>query len=161
MGELFMIAGIVTAIILCFVGIVKLPFSKFKANKPKLYKATFTLLSIVLSVGACIITQMFVLEKEIYSTDFAILLISTIAGVFGLYSSYEGLGLKNLVKNILEKLQELSSKAPESKFTKYIDKIGVDKAIELINEKKQNEIVIDTVKEAPIEQSQTEQTTNV
>lgn len=128
MGELFIMAGIITAIILCFVGIVKLPFVKFKTNKPKLYKATFTVLSIVLSVGACLLTQFYIF-KDTNITNYIVLQISVIAGVFGLYSSYEGLGLKALVNTLIAKLKEYFSKAPENKFTKYVDKIGLDKAI--------------------------------
>lgn len=128
MGELFIMAGIITAIILCFVGIVKLPFSKFKAKKPKLFKATFTVLSIILSVGACLLTQFYIL-KDNNITNYIVLQISVVAGVFGLYSSYEGLGLKALVNTLITKLKEYFSKTPESKFTKYVDKIGLDNAI--------------------------------
>ena len=153
MGELFSMAGIITAIVLCFVGIVKLPFSKFKAKKPKLYKATFTILSLVSSVGACLIVYFYILPNR-HLTDFAILLSGTIAGVFGLYSSYEGLGLKNLVTALLAKIQELAEKAPESKFNKYVDKIGIDKALEFITTKQKESVkeeIKEVVVEAPVE----------
>ena len=145
MGELFMRAGILTTIILCFVGIIKLPFAKFKTKKPKLYKATFTVLSIFLCVYCCVITQFLIFEDKNLTT-LAVLIAFTFAGVFGLYNTYEGICLKNLVKILLAKIQELFNKAPDTKYTKIIDKIGIDKALKLLEEKveKISESVVET-----------------
>ena len=107
MKEVFMCASIITAIILCFVGIIKLPFKSFKEKHPNWYKVTFYLVSAVLSIVAPIISQLYILNGSLASTEFAVLLVTTIAGVFGLYSTYEGTKLKDLVKIIIDKIATL------------------------------------------------------
>lgn len=138
MKEVFMCAGIITAIILCFVGIIKLPFKSFKEKHPKWYRATFYLLSLVLAVVAPIITQLYILNGQLISLDFAILIITTVAGVFGLYTSYEGLGLKELVKIIVQKISQLFNNYSDSKLAKVVGAVGIEKLNE-INEKLQAE----------------------
>lgn len=136
MEAVFMNAGILTIIILCVVGLVKMPFDSFKKKYPKGYKATFTGLSIILTVAACLVDQVFILCGAIASVEFVVLLLSTFAGVFGLYNAYEGLGAKELVNRLFVAIGNLKASAPESKFSKYVDKIGVDKAFSLLAEKK-------------------------
>jgi len=149
MEAILMSAGIMTVIILCIVGIVKLPFDKFKSKHPNWYKATFTLLSIILTFGACLINQLFILESTaVFDINFAIMLLSTIAGVFGLYHSYEGLGVKELFKRLFTALKDIKTKAPENKLSKYIDKVGIDVALNIINAK-QSEVT--QVEKADIE----------
>lgn len=148
MEAILMSAGIITAIILSVVGLIKLPFNNFKKKYPKAFKATFTLLSIVITFGACLINQAFILEQPLFNTNFVIMLLSTYAGVFGLYLSYEGLGAKELVKRLLTSIKSLKANAPESKFAKCVDKIGVDKAFSLLAEKK----IADEQKEEKIEE---------
>ena len=124
MEAVFMSAGILTAIILCFVGLVKLPFEKFKAKHPKWYKSTFTLLSIVLTFGACLINQAFVLAQPLFNTDFFVMLATTFAGVFGLYNSYEGLHGKELVKKLVSAIGSwFKTATPDSKLSKGIAKL--------------------------------------
>lgn len=136
MEAILMSAGIMTAIILSAVGLIKLPFNGFKKKYPKAYKAVFTILSIALTFGACLINQTFILNsEEIFNMNFVIMLLSTYAGVFGLYLSYEGLGAKELVKRLLTAIKNLKSSAPESKLSKYIDKCGIDVALNIINAK--------------------------
>lgn len=144
MEAILMSAGILTAIILCVVGLVKLPFEGFKKKHPKGYKATFTILSLVLTFGAVVINQMFILEHSLFNTEFIVMLLSTYAGVFGLYLSYEGLGAKELVKRLLGAIKSLKATAPENKFIKYLNKIDIDQALDLVNARKealQNQIV--------------------
>lgn len=141
MEAILMSAGILTAIILCIVGLVKLPFESFKTKHPKWYKATFTLLSIVLTFGAVIINQLYILNEKLFTTNFFILLLSTYAGVFGLYLSYEGLGAKELVKRLLVAIKDIKTTAPTNKFIKYLDKIDIDQAIELVNAKKESQVI--------------------
>lgn len=144
MKEVFMSASIIAAIILCFVGILKLPFKSFKEKHPKWYRAVFCIISLVLSVGLPIICQLYVLNGALYSLDFLILTITTIAGVFGLYTSYEGLGLKQLVKIIVSKVAELLNKHSDSKLAKIVKKEGIEKLTEISNklaeEEKQKEL---------------------
>ena len=147
MEQAITMASVLTAIILCLVGIIKIFFPKFKAAHPAGYKATFTGVSLALSVGACIIAQLFIVGHALNTTEFAVLLLSTLAGVCGLYSSYEGLGLKDLAKTLVGKIKVLASQAPESKFAKYVDKIGLDKALEIVNNKAA--VKVEETNEAP------------
>ena len=135
MEAILMNAGVMTAIILSVIGLVKLPFEKFKTKYPKGYKATFTGLSIVLTLAICLVNQAFVLAQPLFNTNFVMMLLSTYAGVFGLYHSYEGLGLKELVKKLLNAIKNIKASAPESKLSKYIDKVGIEVALNIINAK--------------------------
>lgn len=131
--EVYMSASIITAIILCFVGIIKLPFKKFKEKHPKWYRTVFYSLSLILAVGLPIICQLFILHGGLYSLEFLVLTVSTVAGVFGLYTSYEGLGLKQLVKIIISKCAELLNNHSDSKLAKIVKKEGIEKLIEISN----------------------------
>ena len=149
MEAILMSAGIMTAIILSVVGLIKLPFNKFKEKSPKWYKAVFTILSIVLTFGICLLNQAFVLVQPLFNTNFVITLLSTYAGVFGLYLSYEGLGAKELFKRLINAIKNLKASAPESKLSKYIDKVGIDVALNIISAK-QSEVT--KVENAIVEQ---------
>lgn len=151
MEAILVSAGIMTTIILSVVGLIKLPFKSFKEKYPKWYKATFTLLSIALTFGVCLINQAFVLNsKVLFDMTFVITLLSTYAGVFGLYLSYEGLGAKELFKRLLNALKNIKSKAPESKLSKYIDKVGIEATLNIINAK-QSELKKVEVENAVVE----------
>lgn len=141
MEKLFMSAGIVVAIVLCFVGIIKLPFDGFKSKHPKRYKAVFTFISIVLAVGLAVLDELYILCGKIWSLDFAILVSVVIAGVFFGYGGvYEGLGLKDLVKKILENLKKARDLSTHKKAIKYLNKIDdIDEAITILNERKNNQ----------------------
>ena len=151
MEAILMSSGIMTAIILCVVGLVKLPFESLKQKHPKVYKAIFTMLSIVLTFAICLVNQAFVLESEVlFNTAFIITLLSTYAGVFGLYLSYEGLGAKELVKRLLNAIRNLKASAPESKLSKMIDKYGIELAVKVITAK-QSEVTEVIVENAVVE----------
>lgn len=137
MEKLFMSAGIVSAIVLCVVGLFKLPFKSFKEKHPKGYKAVFTALSIVLSVVLSILNELYILHGALLSVDFAILMCAVLAGVFSGYNAYEGLGAKQLVKKIFEKIKSAMVIANTKKAKKYLDKIeDIDEAISILTEKK-------------------------
>lgn len=155
MKEAIMCASIIAAIILCFVGIIKLPFKTFKEKYPKWYKAVFCIVSLLLAIGLPFIAEVYILDGSIKSTEFLVLIFTTIAGVFGLYTSYEGLGLKQLVKIVIEKITQLFNNYSESKLVKIVGNVGIEKLNE-INNKLQEE------KNKIIEQEQTaEQTIKV
>ena len=144
MEAIYMSAGILTAIILCIVGLVKLPFEGFKKKNPKAYKATFTILSILLTFGAVVLNHVFILNDVLFNTGFFVLLLSTYAGVFGLYLSYEGLGAKALVKRLIENIKKAIATAPANKYSKYLNKfeeylnkIDLTEAEKLLNAKKE------------------------
>lgn len=155
MEAIFVSAGIMTTIILSIVGLVKLPFTTFKEKHPKGYKATFTGVSILLTFAVCLFNQGVILAQPLFNTNFIITLLSTYAGVFGLYMSYEGLGAKELIKRLVGAIKEAQIKAKEVKATKvkvskdvtkaekYIDRIGLDLATEIINVKKSSITQVD------------------
>lgn len=140
MEKLFMSAGIVVTIVLCVIGIVKLPFDKFKDKHPKWYKAIFTLLSVVLAIGLSIVDELYILCGKLLSVDFAVLICVVLAGVFGGYSGvYEGLGLKELMKKLTENAKKAKELSKDKKVTKYLDKIeDIDKAIDYLQDRKFN-----------------------
>lgn len=156
MKEVIMCASIITAIVLCFVGIIKLPFKTFKEKYPKWYRATFCIISLILAVGLPFIAQLYILKGAIYSVEFLVLILTTVAGVFGLYTSYEGLGLKSLVKLLVSKIAELFSKSEDKKVKSFIKKYGIDKLIETdkaIKEENAKKLAEEQEKQLSIEQS--------
>ena len=123
MEKLFMSAGVVVAIVLCVIGIIKLPFDKFKRKHPNWFKAIFTLLSIIVSGGLCVLDELYILNGKLLSIDFVILVCVVFAGVFGGYSGvYEGLGLKELMKKLTENVKKARELAENKKAQKYLDK---------------------------------------
>ena len=141
MEKLFMSAGIVTAIVLCLVGIAKLPFNFFKSKHPKWYKAIFTILSFVLVIGLSVLDELYILCGELISIEFLILLCAVFTGVFCGYGGvYEGLGLKELVKKIVENVKKARELSTHKKAVKYLDKIdNIEMAITFLEEKKRNQ----------------------
>lgn len=148
MENLFMSAGCVVAIVLCFVGIIKTPFKSFKEKHPNWYKAVFTSITFVLALGLAVIDELYILSGNLWSTEFAILFCTVIAGVFGGYNGiYEGIGVKNLVKTIVEKSKQALAISKHEKAVKYLNKIeDIDEAITILTERKkqpQDEIIED------------------
>lgn len=116
MEKIFMSAGIITAIVMCLVGIIKSPFGKFKASRPKIYKAVFTVLSIVLSAVVCIIDELYISFGKLLSWDFAVKVSCVVAGVFCGYGGiYEGLGVKELCKNLVGNINKAIENAKQNK----------------------------------------------
>ena len=123
MGDVIMSGSIIATIILCFVGIIKLPFKKFKEQHPTAYKIVFYALSLILAIGVPILCGLYMIDLTFKSLEFYVLIITTIAGVFGLYGTYEGAGLKKLVQTIVAKIKALCNKYSDSKLSKTIDGI--------------------------------------
>lgn len=153
MGDVIMSASIIATIILCFVGIIKLPFKKFKEQHPTAYKVVFYSLSLILAIVLPILCGLYMIDLSLKSLEFYVLIITTVAGVFGLYSTYECTGLKNLVSTIVEKIKQLCNKYSDSKLTKIIKNVGIDK----LNELAQSLVSAEQV--ATTEQQQTSTTT--
>lgn len=138
--RIFMSAGVMVTIILTVIGLLKLPFKKFKEKHPKGYRAVFTIATIVLSIGLCVIDQLFIEQGEIVSFNFATLLSATLAGVFGAYNGiYEGLSVKELVKKLAASLKKwlatAKQKNAQKKFLAILTSVGVgvEKVQELLN----------------------------
>lgn len=144
MEILFMSAGIVVTIVLAIVGIIKLPFDKFKQQHPQWYKAVFTLVSIVLSVGLAVLDELYLLQGQILSLDFAVLVCVVLAGVFAGYGGvYEGLGLKELMKKIRKNLKKAKEIAKDKKVVDFLNKVeDIDKAMALLEERKKSEEIV-------------------
>lgn len=140
MEKLFMSAGVVTAIVLCLIGIIKLPFDKFKQNHSNGYKALFTGLSFILAIGLSVLDELYVLCGDIISVDFAILVCVVLTGVFGSYNGiYEGLGLKELVNKLVDNIKKARDMAQSKKAVEYLNKIDdIDNAIKILEERKNN-----------------------
>ncbi len=160
MGEYIMDAGIMSTIILCFVGIIKLPFKKFKENHSTAYKVIFYALSLILAIAIPVVVGLLMLDLSFATVEFYVLIITTIAGVFGLYSSYEGTGLKTLVQTIVSKIKTLCTTYSDSKLTKIIEQVGIDKLLDLANSMTAtDEETTETTETAVIEEMATTETT--
>ena len=133
MGKEIMCASIITAIILCIVGIIKVlpPCLSFKEKHPKWYKGIFYGMSLILAVVFPILSELYILNGTPASKNFFILIITTVAGVFGLYSTYEGTPLKELVKKLVSKVSELLNTYSDSKLAKVVGKVGIEKLTEI------------------------------
>lgn len=138
--RIFMSAGIMVTIVLTVVGLLKLPFKKFKEKHPKGYKAVFTIMTMILSVGLCVIDQLLIEKAELISFNFATLVCATLAGVFGTYNGiYEGLSVKELFKKLSDSIKNWLAVAKQNnaqkKFLNILTSVGVgvDKVQELLN----------------------------
>lgn len=138
MEKLFMSAGIVVTIVLCLIGLVKLPFKNFKHKHPTGYKALFTSISFVFALGLSVLDELFVLQGQLLSVDFLILVCAVLAGVFGGYNGvYEGLGTKELMKKLAENAKKAKELSNDKNVVKTLSKIeDIDKAIALLEQRK-------------------------
>ena len=88
-------------------------------------------MSLILAVVFPILSELYILNGSLASVSFIVLIFTTIAGVFGLYTSYEGLGLKELVKKLVSKVSELLNTYSDSKLAKVVGKVGIEKLTEI------------------------------
>lgn len=139
--EVFMNATWLASAILILVGIIKTPFKGFKDKKPKLYRATFFILSLILVVVGSILVDLYIFEDVLMSWSFAILLISTGFGVFAGYATYENIGIKAGLHKLVEVFKNWADS--DKKVAKYISKVGMDRIL-TVNEK----ITTESIKDA-------------
>lgn len=143
-----MSAGIVVTIVLCLIGLLKLPFGSFKEKHPQWYKSIFTLISAIIGLGLCVLDELYILSGDLISFEFITLVLAVMAGIFGGYNGvYEGLGVKELIKKLKENLNSAKKIAEGKKAEKYLDKyiknVGdFEKAIQLIEERKNKNIEV-------------------
>ena len=121
MREIVMNASWLASVVLVLVGLIKLPFSKFKEKHPKWYKVTFFLLSLVLVVVGSIIVELYIFDLGLATWTYASLLVSTGFIVFGGYSAYECTGVKEGVNKLVKKGLTTYS---DTKLGKIIKKAG-------------------------------------
>lgn len=140
MEKLIMSSSVMVAIILCLIGIIKTPFKNFKKNHAKIYKAIFTTIGFLLSVAFAILNEKFVLKGAIISSEFVIIVFAILSGVFGGYNGiYEGLGVKELTRKIVDNLKKIKSISTDKKIIKYLNNIeDIDNAIKILEERKNN-----------------------
>lgn len=130
--ELIMYSSIISAIVLCVIGIIKLPLKPFK-GKP-FYKPGLTLLTIFFTIGLCVLCELYIIHESVLSVGMLYLLLITFGEVMLTYNGvYEGFGLKQILqdffKKIGKKIGKLLIKSPEIKLTKSAEKYGLDEAI--------------------------------
>ncbi len=149
-------ASWLASVILVLVGICKQPFSKFKTKHPKLYKATFFLLSLVLVIAGCVIVELYMLRSELLTFAFAELFVSTGFLVFGGYSAYECTGLKAGFKKLFELIMAKINSYSDSKLSKIIKKVGIEKLVSLSEKNATVEITEPIASEEPIKSEEVE-----
>ena len=73
MEKEIMCASILTAIILCVVGIIKVfpPFLRFKEKHPTWYKGIFYMLSLIFAIGLPFAAEFLILEGSITTINFS------------------------------------------------------------------------------------------
>lgn len=123
MGKIMMSSGILASIVLCLVGLLKLPIVKYK--KKSWYSAVLTIFTLLLIFAVCSVSQVFILEARLTEWSFLILLAMTISEVMVSYNGvYEGLKVKTLVHNLFNHLNELKNIAPEAKAVKKFEALA-------------------------------------
>ena len=137
MKEIIMDAAAVSSIVLAIVGLIKLPFKKFKTNHPKSFRFVFFFLSLLLTGALCVLTQTYIVCGTLLSSDFIMLLISAAMFVFGGYSTYENTSLKALARKIVCSFKNFRSRHQESrvvkKMEKLIQEVGREKIEDIIS----------------------------
>ncbi len=146
--NLLMNVSCLSAIILTFVGITKMFFKNFKTKHPKCYKAVFFILSVGLVVAGSIVSQLYIVEEELASLSFVILILGTAVVVLGGYQGYECTGLKAGLKKLFAGIGKLLSRYNESKITKFVQKVGVEKIQSAINALPEDKPAAETKEEA-------------
>lgn len=129
MEKILMASGILTGIILSIVGIFKLTIKKYKEKG--WYKPLLTAITLILTLGVCLLCEIYILELPILSWSCLILVLATIAEVFVSYNGvYEGFKLKDFIHNLITNWQNLKNLSPEAKAVKAVEKVE-DKLIAL------------------------------
>lgn len=141
MENILMSGGAISATILAIIGLFKIPIAKIlKEKHPKTFRALMTILTLALVVVGVAVNQAYISEVKLFTSETLILLLTVVTGVFVTYNGiYEGLSVKKLVAVIVDKLKQASEKKAESKFAKFVNKIGNDKVAEIINSLQEKE----------------------
>lgn len=148
--ELIVNASLLAGIVLCLVGLIKLPLTKFKGQK--FYKAGLTLLTFAVVIVACVLCELFILNGSVWSVEMLMLTLITFGEVMLSYNGiYEGLGLKGIAKELFVKLQKLVAKHPESKLTKTAEKYGLDEAVKYLADLAEKKKAEEAEKSKPVE----------
>lgn len=155
MKEIFMSASAIASIILCFVGIVKMPFkNNLKVKHPTLYRFIFCFLSLALAGTLPILAQVYIINGALKSIDFVILEVATIGMVFVSYGAYEGLGIKKLFHIMFAKIKELCNKYSDNKLEKVISKVGIERLTELAKLMEEKKVVEENKEENKTDEPQ-------
>lgn len=148
--ELIVNASLLAGIVLCLVGLIKLPLTKFKGQK--FYKAGLTLLTIAVVIIACVLCELFIFNGSVWSIEMLMLTFITFGEVMLSYNGiYEGLGLKGIAKELFTKFEALLAKQPESKLAKSAEKYGLADAIKYLTDLAQKKEAEEAEKAKPVE----------
>lgn len=150
-----MSASAIASIVLCFIGIIKMPFkNNLKVKHPTLYRFIFCFLSLILAGVLPIIAQLYIMNGALKSLDFVILEVATVGMVFVSYGAYEGLGIKKLFHIMFAKMKELGSRYSDNKLEKVIGKVGIEKLNELAKLMEEKKVVEDKKEENKTDEPQ-------
>lgn len=135
MEKILMSAGSIAGIVLVLVGLIKTPIIRYKDKK--WYKCILTLITFTIIFACDTLCGLLFLELPIFSLDFLVLVLGTIAGVMFSYNGvYEGLGLKDAKNKLFQHIKELKQLSPEAKAVKSVEKVQ-DTLIALYNTSKE------------------------
>ena len=140
MREVLMSAGTIATIVLFLVGLVKLPFKRFKEKHPSWYKAVFYLFSLILSIALPILCHKYIL-KDSFSINFLIHIFMTTAIVFGGYAGYEGVGLKKMANKTVASIKANIGTYSDTKIAKILKSVGLDKIVEIDRAEKEKAVL--------------------
>lgn len=131
MEKIFMTSGILTSAIVILMGLFKLTIKRYKEKS--WYKPLLTSITLVLTIGLCVLCEKFILEMPFMCWEFIQLLTATFAGVFlGYNGVYEGMNLKDGIHSLFAKWKELKALSPEAKAVKAVEKVE-SKLLDLYN----------------------------
>ena len=141
MKELLMNSGVVAAIVVVIVGILKSPMAKFKEKR--WYRPLLTILTLAIATGLCVLDQLYIFKENLLSWSFLMLVAFTFSEIYLSYHvAYEGVikkPLHNLFNKINEAQNDPTSKTAKAikKFKKAVSKatgIDTDTLIEIVKE---------------------------
>ena len=138
--------AIIAAIIIVFVGILKLCklFDKIKSKDLK--KGLFLLIDVVLAfVGAAVYFAIFKIAFTGYYVLYSVTLFGTTAM---LYTIYEGAHLRKGVRLLFKLIAGWFKKNPEAKLTKTAEKYGLVDAINFLQAKQEEQAKAEAAKAA-------------
>lgn len=128
MKEIIMNASIIAAIIVVGIGLIKSPLIKYKEKA--WYKPLLTIITIVLTLGLCVLDQLYILKDGLLTWNFVILIAITFGEIYSTYHLvYEGI-IKNPLHNLIDKIKAAKAD-PNTNTAKAIEKFekAVSKAV--------------------------------
>jgi len=118
-------SGLLAAVIVIAIAIIKTPLIKFKSKK--WYRPFLTIVSLVLVGGFTVLAQLYVFNGALNTLEFYVLAATVLLTVLFSYNVvYEGLKVKDLVHLLWSKFVLLLQSNPTAKVSKLIKEYGLD-----------------------------------